>query len=205
MPTDKQEPTIRRRGGSPARRSRGLPDLTVTRPDQLHALGDATRWRILGRLLDGPASVQELARSLRRAKGTIGHHVGVLERAGLVRVAETRQVRGVVEKRYLRTAGKFHLEEGESGDGAPHPSEAMLPVRHALSEARPAEGPSDPSTSFAVRARMPAARARRFARLMEEVAREFVEGAPGSGETFGLVGAVYVPDWAQPDRDEDAE
>ena len=51
--------------------------------------------------------------------------------------------------------------------------------------------------SIVVRARMSAARARRFAALVEALADEFADGAPGEGETFGFVGAIYVPDWAR--------
>ena len=43
---------------------------------------------------------------------------------------------------------------------------------------------------------MPAARAQRFADLINQIAAEFADGAPGTGETFGFVGAIYVPDWA---------
>lgn len=172
---------------------------TITRTDQLHALGDATRWRILGRLLEGPASIQELARALGTAKGTISHHVRVLDRAGLIRLAETHRVRGVVEKRYARVARKFRLDEGRRAEliaaGAPD-DYGLLPLRQALAEARAATDSDDPSTSVVVRARMPADRARRFARLVEALAEEFSAGAPGEGETFGFVGAVYVPDWA---------
>ena len=74
--------------------------LTIRGREQLHAIGDPTRWRILGRLLESPASIQELAQALGTAKGTIGHHVRVLENAGLIRLAETRRVRGVTEKRH---------------------------------------------------------------------------------------------------------
>ena len=174
--------------------------LNITRPDQLHALGDPTRWRILGRLSEGPATVQELAGALGAAKGTIAHHVRVLNASGLVRVAETRRVRGVVEKRYARVARQFRLDEGDerlvsaAGEGPA----TNLPLRQALAEARPTRGkyPDDPSMSLVVRARMPVARARRFAQLLEALAEEFADGAPGEGETFGFVGAVYVPDWA---------
>ena len=48
---------------------------------------------------------------------------------------------------------------------------------------------------------MPAERARRFARLIEELAAEFADGAPGEGETFGFVAGVYVPDWAVAKRE----
>ena len=170
--------------------------LTITRPDQFHALGDGTRWRILGRLLDGPASIQELARALGIPKGTIGHHVGVLEEAGLIRLVETQRVRGVVEKRYARVAWHFRLKEGSGASATKaDPRYSHLPLRQALSEARAEGGPGDPSRSVVVRARMPVARARRFARLLEALAQEFADGAPGTGEAFGFVAAVYVPDW----------
>lgn len=171
--------------------------LTISRPDQLHALADPTRWRILGRLLDGPASIQELARALGAAKGTIGHHVRALDAAGLIRLAETRRVRGVVEKRYARVARQFRLAEADRLEGASvDPGLTHLPLRQALAEARPAGGSDDPSMSVVVRARMSAGRARRFAKLLEAIAEEFANGAPGTGESFGFVAAVYVPDWA---------
>jgi DNA-binding transcriptional ArsR family regulator len=171
---------------------------TISRADQLHAIGDPTRWRILGLLLESPASIQELARALGVAKGTISHHVRVLHRAGLIRLAETHRVRGVVEKRYARVARQFRLDEGKRAEltagGAD--SFGLLPLRQALAEARSTSEPDDPSASVVVRARMPADRARRFARLVEELAQEFSDGASGEGETFGFVAGVYVPDWA---------
>ena len=169
---------------------------TITRPDQLHALGDPTRWRILGRLLEGPASIQELSRALGAAKGTISHHVRVLDRSGLIRLVEQRRVRGVVEKRYARVGRQFRLPERETALGAEHPEIGTLPLRQAIAEASPSGGPEDPSMSFVMRARMPAARARRFANLLNELAAEFSDGAPGEGETFGFVAGIYRPDWA---------
>lgn len=169
---------------------------TITSPDQLHALADPTRWRILGRLLDGPASIQELARSLGAAKGTIGHHVRVLDRAGLIRIVETKRVRGVTEKRYARVAQQFRLPDSDDPMNAEHPGLDMLPLRSALAEARPRAGKDDPAMSIVVRARMPAARARRFGDLINALAAEFADGAPQEGETFGFVGAIYVPDWS---------
>lgn len=180
--------------------------LTISRPDQLHALGDATRWRVLGVLLEGPASVQELARALGAAKGTMAHHVRVLHAAGLVRIAETQRVRGVVEKHYARVARQFRLQEVDReriGPAAGKLSASHMPLRQALAEARPGQGneTDDPSMSIVVRARMPAERARRFANLVEALAGEFADGAPDEGETFGFVAAVYVPDWAGATRE----
>ena len=169
---------------------------TITRPDQLQALGDPTRWRILGRLLEGPASIQELARSLGAAKGTISHHVRVLDRTGLIRLVEEHRVRGVVEKRYARVGRQFRLPERETSLAVEHPELGTLPLRQAIAEASPSSGADDPSMSFVMRARMPAARAHRFANLLNELAAEFADGAPGEGETFGIVAGIYRPDWA---------
>ena len=173
--------------------------LTVTRPDQLQALGDRTRMRILGWLSDRPASIQELARGLGVPKGTVGHHIHVLESAGLIRLADTERVRGVQQKRYARVARVFQLPmEGraELAKAGVDDDLLNLPLRQALDEARPATSPDDPSASVLMRARMPAERARRFARLLESLAAEFSAGAPGSGEMFAMVAAVYVPDWS---------
>ncbi len=67
-------------------------------------------------------------------------------------------------------------------------------------EARASSGAEDPSMALVVRARMPAARARRFARLVELLAAEFADGAPQGGEAFGFAAAVYVPDWASGEK-----
>lgn len=200
MQTIEPKQTGRRKGTNPPRRRGSAAPrahLTLRGPEQLHAIGDPTRWRILGRLLVEPASIQELSRALGAAKGRIGHHVRVLERAGLIRLAETQRVRGVVEKRYIRVARQFRLADDEAETDAIPPDIGMLPVRSALAEARPARTKRDPSTAIVVRARMPAARARRFGALINELAAEFADGAPGSGETFGFVGAIYVPDWSE--------
>jgi DNA-binding transcriptional ArsR family regulator len=193
-------PTIRPKSTNPTRE----PDLTISSTEQLHALSNPRRWAIIGRLNDRPASVQELSRSMGTAKGTIGHHVGVLERAGLVRVAETRKVRGVVEKRYARVGRRYKLPEGDAAAalGTKHDI-GMLPLRQAVAEARRSTGEDDPSMAFILRARMSADRARRFADLLNALGAEFADGAPEEGETYGMVAAIYVPEWASTHEEKD--
>ena len=175
-----------------------LDSVRLTTPDQFRAIGDATRMRILGRLAEGPASIQQVARALRTPKGTIGHHVGVLDDAGLIRVVEERRVRGVTERRYGRVARMSRVDAGgELAEAVPDaPPLQMLPLRQAIDEARSSGGAGDPSMSVIARGRMPAARARRFAKLLEELADEFGKGASGKGETYGFAAAVYLPDWS---------
>lgn len=51
------------------------------------ALGDDKRLRILRRLADSPAGLEDLAALLGVTKSTVHHHVGLLRAAGLVRVS----------------------------------------------------------------------------------------------------------------------
>ena len=66
--------------------------LVVSEPAQLRALGDEVRGRIVGFLRERATSATELAGLLDMPKGTVGHHLKVLERAGLVRVVRTLRV-----------------------------------------------------------------------------------------------------------------
>ena len=88
--------------------------LVVEDPKQLRALGDFTRGRIIGLLGQRAASTTELAAALDMPKGTVGHHLKVLEKAGLVRVVRTRQVRALTEKFYGRVARLFELKGVDS-------------------------------------------------------------------------------------------
>lgn len=78
--------------------------MVVTRADQVRALAHPLRTTVLGLLAERAASVAELAQATGRPKGTLAHHVGVLHRAGLVRVVRTRRVRAVEERFYGRAA-----------------------------------------------------------------------------------------------------
>ena len=90
--------------------------LLVTDPEQMRAVADELRSRIISLLRERAWSVQQLAREVGVPKGTIGHHMKVLERAGLIRVVHTRPVRGVTEKFYGRVARLFlfHVDDAEA-------------------------------------------------------------------------------------------
>lgn len=90
--------------------------LVVSEPEQLRALGDELRGRIVSLLREHAWSTQQLARELGIPKGTVGHHLKVLERAGLIRVVHTRQVRAVTEKFYGRVARLFLFEAEDPAD-----------------------------------------------------------------------------------------
>jgi DNA-binding transcriptional ArsR family regulator len=168
--------------------------IEVREEDQLRAIADSTRRRILSLLRDRAASTTELAEALEQPKGTVAHHVKVLEDARLIRVVRTRKVRALTERYYGRLARLYRIvaDDSETFDPA---SLGSLVLRQAADEVAPDAGDNDdPSTVVAVHARVPTKEARRFAQRLEELASDF-QAHDGEGERiFGFIVGVYATD-----------
>jgi DNA-binding transcriptional ArsR family regulator len=73
-----------------------------------HALSDANRRAMIDRLLDGPASVSELARPLAISLPAVVQHLHVLEASGVVRSHKVGRVRTCeIEPLALSTAERW--------------------------------------------------------------------------------------------------
>lgn len=164
--------------------------LVVREAEQLKALGDDLRSRIVVLLRDRAHSTTELAEKLSLPKSTVGHHVKVLEKAGLVRVVRTRRVRAMTERYYGRTARLF-LFKSTDADGEDVRDVAAASLRRAAEEMLPLD--EDPRTTFAVvRANLTDADARRFARRLSKLVDDFHAADSPQGTTaFGLAAALY--------------
>jgi DNA-binding transcriptional ArsR family regulator len=165
--------------------------LIVREPEQLRALGDDLRTRIVVLLREHAHSVTELAEALDLAKGTVAHHVKVLEKAGLIRVVRTRRVRALTERYYGRTARLFIFKGTDEADGEDVRNVAAAALRAAVEEILP--GDFDDRTTFAVlRKRLSDDDARRFNRRLEKLQRDIVETAEDpNGEAYGFALALY--------------
>jgi DNA-binding transcriptional ArsR family regulator len=73
----------------PTQPTPGEPPIDVV----FHALSDANRRAMIDRLLDGPASVSELARPLAISLPAVVQHLHVLEASGVVRSQKVGRVR----------------------------------------------------------------------------------------------------------------
>src|SRR5215469_16750833 len=80
---------------------------TITSAQQFKAISDPMRSRILGIIQNQPATAKQIADRLGATPGAIGHHLHVLEAAGLAKVIARRLVRGIVANYYTRTARIF--------------------------------------------------------------------------------------------------
>jgi DNA-binding MarR family transcriptional regulator len=84
--------------------------LLINDLDQLKALADPLRQKILGAFCCAPATTKQVADQLGEKSTRLYHHVDILEKAGLIQLVETRQNRGTLEKYYLAAARQFIVD-----------------------------------------------------------------------------------------------
>jgi DNA-binding transcriptional ArsR family regulator len=177
----------------------------VRDPEQLRALGGVLRSRIVMLLRERAASTTELAEALGVAKGTAGHHVKVLERAGLIRVVATRQIRAVTESYYGRVARLFVLKTDEADEGMVGESAlAAVMLRQAAEEIHPADTPAARITGGLSHARLLPEDARRLGLRLNRLFAAIQAADDPEGEPYGLAAALYPAASALPRPADDA-
>ena len=75
--------------------------------EQMRALSHPLRLRLLELFAERPRTTKQAAEALGEPTTKLYHHVAALERAGLVRLRETRQNRGTTEKYFEVTQNQF--------------------------------------------------------------------------------------------------
>jgi DNA-binding transcriptional ArsR family regulator len=100
--------------------------------DQLKALADPLRQRILRAFCCDSATTMQIAGQLKEKPTRLYHHVDQLEKAGLIELVDTRQNRGTVEKYYRAVARRFMIKpdllrmDQDQLDGADNANYAAL-------------------------------------------------------------------------------
>lgn len=87
-----------------------LEEFIISEPEQFKALSDRKRLSILSILVEKQATVSQLAEEIGDIPANVHHHVKLLERAGLIRLVETREKSGILEKYYRAVAGRLTVE-----------------------------------------------------------------------------------------------
>jgi DNA-binding transcriptional ArsR family regulator len=165
----------------------------VRAPEQLKALADELRSRIVVLLRERARSTTELAERLGLPKGTVAHHVKVLERAGLIRVVRTRQVRAVTERYYGRTARLFLYDSPDGTQAEDVRNITAVSLRIAAEEILPAnyEDPEAVGCCGVMRVRLNAEDAKRFNRRLDRLMKELRSVEDPGGEPYGFAIAMY--------------
>ena len=168
------------------------PDVLVVRePEQLKALGDELRGRIVVMLRERAQSVSELAARLEMPKGTVAHHVKVLESAGLLKVVRTRRVRALTESYYGRSARLFLYESADTAGYEDVRNIVAASLRVAAEEILPVDEEDAAACSGVLRVRLSPADAKRFDRRLTKLMDEFRACDDADGTPYGLALALY--------------
>lgn len=162
-------------------------------PAQLKAIGHRTRSAILDMVLERAATTTELAAALGQPKGTIGHHLKVLEAAGLIRVVATQKVRALTAKYYGRVGRTIVIKGDYLGSAHKFPMlEEALAEATAAMAADALVDETDPLPTFTLRhVRLPKERAEEFAERLHALAYEFSRLPRGGDVVYGLIAGVY--------------
>ncbi|MDQ3425300.1 MAG: winged helix-turn-helix domain-containing protein [Actinomycetota bacterium] len=177
--------------------------LVVEEPQQLRALADPFRGRIITLLRERSASTTELAKALETPKGTVGHHLKVLEKAGLVRVVRTRKVRALTEMYYGRVARLFVLKTDDSmPDDLQRAALAAMMLRQASDELIAAR--VEKETSAILHVRLAPGDVLRFQRRLNRLVADFQHAEEPDGEMHALAFALFEATAFLPQRDDDA-
>lgn len=161
--------------------------LNLDQPGQYRALFEETRQEIVSLLLERAATTSDLAVALNKPKGTVGHHLKVLEEAGLVHVVRTKRVRALEAKYYGRTARVFlYHRVGEAATA----TQQLLATAAAEIAAVP-EDNELPMNSNRRYARIPTDRAAEWSDRLNDLITEFGLQARDGDITYGFVMAIY--------------
>ena len=167
--------------------------VSITTFEQFKAISEPVRSRILGIIQNQPATAKQIAERLGATPGAIGHHLRVLEEAGLAQVVARRLVRGIVANYYTRTARIFSFELPEDVKGGISAAlEILDKARDELAEAQTAlkEDPYQ-CTSFP-HIRLSPERARYYAERLEGLLEDLLHEQPDpGGKVYGILMSMF--------------
>ena len=166
--------------------------VVVTAPEQLRALADPLRARLLELVLERAATVTEMAQAVDRPKSTVAYQVNLLVRAGLLRVVRTRRVRAIEERFYGRVARTLYI-----GVLSRPEDEQVVAAINGLAEAAAesaAAHAADELRCLLVHARIPIEEVRNFWAQVQEVGRRFAQIPRAGDQVYGFAAGLYPTD-----------
>jgi len=101
--------------------------------EQVRILAHPLRLKLLEHFAHAPMTTRQVAAKLGVPATRLYHHVNALENVGLIRLKETRPVRGTIEKYYEAVARKMMVGANVFGDGKSGLSDVLANV---MDEAR---------------------------------------------------------------------
>lgn len=160
---------------------------------QFKAISDPIRSRILGIIQNQPATAKQIADRLGASPGAIGHHLHVLEAAGLARIVARRITRGIVANYYTRTARIFTYDLPDDVAGNKRIGlEIITQARDELAEALATIEEDPLLTDSFPHIRLSAERARFYYERLEALVDDILHETPDpDGEVYGILISMF--------------
>ena len=175
----------------------GMPDipirLTISTEQQFKAISDMVRSRILGVIQYQPLTAKQIAQRLQATSGAIGHHLRVLEEAGLVKIVARRLVHGIVACYYTRAARIYDFDFPQDVTGSY--SVDLDFISHARAEmvdSLVSYGDDKPRFNAFPHARLSPEKAQEYLRRFEALLNEFIEEKPDpDGKIYSVFFSMF--------------
>lgn len=169
------------------------PRLVVDTVQQFKAVSDPMRSRILGIIQNQPATAKQIAERLDATPGAIGHHLHVLEAAGLAKIVARRLTRGIVANYYTRTARIFDLCPPREILGESFGLDIFTNVRNELAEAIESGGEDALLYNGFPRIRLSPERAKYYQERLEALVDDVLHEKPDpDGKVYGVFVAMFI-------------
>ncbi|MEO0563891.1 MAG: winged helix-turn-helix domain-containing protein [Chloroflexota bacterium] len=89
-----------------------IDELVIADLDTLKVVADPLRLEIIELIFEHPHTVKQVAEKLDMPASKLYYHVNLLEKHGVINIARTRIVSGIVEKSYQTTARSMRVQKG---------------------------------------------------------------------------------------------
>jgi DNA-binding transcriptional ArsR family regulator len=174
--------------------------LVINKVQQFKAISDPIRSRILGIIQNQPATAKQIADRLGASPGAIGHHLHVLEAAGMAQVVARRLVRGIVANYYTRTARifKYDLPREVTGDTSIN-LDIMAKAYEELAEADVNKEADVYQCSSFPHIRLSPERARYYSERLMTLVEDILHETPDpNGKVYGIFVTMFkAPEYMQ--------
>jgi DNA-binding transcriptional ArsR family regulator len=169
------------------------PRLVIDNVQQFKAFSDSTRSRILGIIQNQPATAKQIAERLGATPGAIGHHLHVLEAAGLAKVVARRLTRGIVANYYTRTARLFDFCLAREIAGESFGLDIFTNVRNELIESMESGEEDALLYDGFPRIRLSPERAKYYQERLQALVADVLHEKPDpDGKVYGIFVAMFV-------------
>jgi DNA-binding transcriptional ArsR family regulator len=175
-----------------------MPELPVhhaiSTMQQFKAISNTTRSKILSIVQHQPATAKQIATRLGATPGAIGHHMKVLEEAGLVQIVARRLTRGIVANYYTRVARIFDFDFAPETWGMQGTLDIFNTFREQYIDAKDDVDEKDEAINHMAfpHARLSREKAEGYARRLEQIVEDFLaEPASAKGDVYGIFVSLF--------------